>query len=137
LRIEPPCARQRQIWAARSGAKQAAAVSKPNRHVSSSRDQFPPAQILPPTGFARGTIDHLFDRGFIGFEDSGRLIISPVAHLPSLQPMGVETQRAVNVGGFTEGQRRFLEDVLHLCRAGRVSPLRFQTAAVYTASPNS
>lgn len=55
------------------------------------------------------SIDHLFDRGFIGFEDSGRLIISPVAHLPSLQHMGVETRQAVNVGGFTEGQRRFLD----------------------------
>jgi len=28
-------------------------------------------------------------------------------------------------------------DVLHLRRAGRASPLRFQNAAVYTASPNS
>jgi putative restriction endonuclease len=54
------------------------------------------------------SIDHLFDRGFIGFEDSGDLIVSPVAHLPSLQRMGVETERAVNVGGFTDGQRRFL-----------------------------
>jgi len=51
----------------------------------------------------------LFDRGFIGFEDSGRLIISPVAHEPSLQRMGVETRQAVNVGGFTEGQRKFLD----------------------------
>jgi hypothetical protein len=55
------------------------------------------------------SIDHLFDRGFIGFEDSGDLIVSPVAHKPSLQRMGVETQRVVNVGGFTEGQRRFLD----------------------------
>jgi hypothetical protein len=55
------------------------------------------------------SIDHLFDRGFIGFEDSGNLIISPVAHIPSLQRMGVETDCSVNVGGFTEGQRRFLE----------------------------
>ena len=55
------------------------------------------------------SIDHLFDRGFIGFEDSGDLIVSPVAHKPSLQRMGVETQRIVNVGGFTEGQRRFLD----------------------------
>jgi predicted restriction endonuclease len=54
------------------------------------------------------SIDHLFDRGFIGFEDSGELVVSPVAHKPSLQRMGVETQRLVNVGGFTEGQRRFL-----------------------------
>jgi HNH endonuclease len=54
------------------------------------------------------SIDHLFDRGFIGFEDSGNLVISPVAHRPSLQRMGVETRRLVNVGKFTEGQRQFL-----------------------------
>jgi hypothetical protein len=55
------------------------------------------------------SIDHLFDRGFIGFEDSGMLIISPVAHRPSLARMGIETQRVVNVGGFSEGQRKFLD----------------------------
>lgn len=55
------------------------------------------------------SIDHLFDRGFIGFEDSGELIVSPIAHKPSLQRMGVEIDRIINVGGFTEGQRRFLE----------------------------
>jgi hypothetical protein len=55
------------------------------------------------------SIDHLFDRGFIGFEDSGRLVISPVAHVPSLQCMGIDTRATVNVGGFTEGQRRYLE----------------------------
>jgi hypothetical protein len=55
------------------------------------------------------SIDHLFDRGFIGFENSGNLIISPVAHRPSLQRMGVETEKPINVGAFTEGQRHFLE----------------------------
>jgi putative restriction endonuclease len=55
------------------------------------------------------SIDHLFDRGFIGFEDSGDLLISPTAHRPSLQRMGVETSRSVNVGPFTEGQRTFLD----------------------------
>jgi putative restriction endonuclease len=55
------------------------------------------------------SIDHLFDRGFIGFEGSGELIISPVAHRPSLQKMGIEGERAVNVGTFTEGQKHFLE----------------------------
>ena len=38
------------------------------------------------------SIDLLFDRGFIGFEDSGNLIISPVAHKPSLERMGLETK---------------------------------------------
>ena len=40
------------------------------------------------------SIDHLFDRGLIGFEDSGDLMVSPVTHKPSLQRMGVETQDA-------------------------------------------
>ena len=55
------------------------------------------------------SIDHLFDRGFIGFEDNGKLIISPVAHQPSLQRMGIDTTKVVNVGGFTSGQRQFLD----------------------------
>lgn len=55
------------------------------------------------------SIDHLFDRGFIGFEDSGRLIISPVAHHPSLQRMGIDPTTPLHVGGFTSGQKRFLD----------------------------
>lgn len=55
------------------------------------------------------SIDHLFDRGFIGFENNGKLIISPVADRPSLQRMGIETERAINVGNFTQGQKAFLE----------------------------
>jgi hypothetical protein len=54
-------------------------------------------------------IDHLFDRGFIGFEDNGRLIISPVAHHPSLLRMGIDTTAALNVGSFTSGQKHFLD----------------------------
>lgn len=55
------------------------------------------------------SIDHLFDRGFIGFEDNGKLILSPVAHRPSLQRMGIETGKDINVGGFTNGQKQFLD----------------------------
>jgi len=55
------------------------------------------------------SIDHLFDRGFIGFEDNGKLIISPVAHRASLQRMGIETAKIVNVGAFSSGQKQFLD----------------------------
>lgn len=55
------------------------------------------------------SIDHLFDRGFISFEGSGALIISPVAHRPSLERMGIRTNQVVKVGAFTEGQKRFLD----------------------------
>ena len=54
------------------------------------------------------SIDHLFDRGFIGFEGDGNLIVSPVAHRPSLERMGIETG-GMNVGPFTAGQRAFLD----------------------------
>jgi putative restriction endonuclease len=53
------------------------------------------------------SIDHLFDRGFIGFEDKGRLIISPVAHRPSLERMGVDTEKAVNVGDLRLAKKPF------------------------------
>jgi hypothetical protein len=55
------------------------------------------------------TVDHLFDRGFISFEDSGILIVSPVAHPPSLNLMGVATDHIINVGTFTQGQKQFLD----------------------------
>jgi hypothetical protein len=55
------------------------------------------------------SIDRLFDRGFISFEDNGRLIVSPVADRVSLRKMGVETDTAVNVGPFSSGQRAFLQ----------------------------
>ncbi len=54
------------------------------------------------------SIDHLFDRGFISFEGDGALIISPVAHLPSLARMGVPPND-FRTGAFSAGQRRFLE----------------------------
>ncbi len=52
--------------------------------------------------------DHLFDRGFISFDDDGALLISPVADIYSLRCMGVETQSPVNVGSFTDRQQAFL-----------------------------
>ena len=55
------------------------------------------------------SIDHLFDRGFISFERTGALLISPVAHMSSLERMGVQVGERVNVGAFADGQRRYLD----------------------------
>ena len=55
------------------------------------------------------SIDHLFDRGFISFEDNGQLLVSPVAHKPSLERMGVPISTNANVGSFTDGQKRYLD----------------------------
>jgi predicted restriction endonuclease len=53
--------------------------------------------------------DHLFDRGFIGFEANGDLIISPVTHKDSLLRLGLDADQKKNVGRFSEGQQRYLE----------------------------
>lgn len=55
------------------------------------------------------SIDHLFDRGFISFEDNGSLLISPAAHQLSLKRMGIDTDKLVNVGRFNDEQRHFLD----------------------------
>lgn len=55
------------------------------------------------------TVDHLFDRGFIAFEGNGRLLVSPVAHRPSLERMGIRTDDVVHVGRFSRVQQAFLE----------------------------
>jgi putative restriction endonuclease len=55
------------------------------------------------------SIDHLFDRGFISFEDNGDLLVSPVSHKLSLEKMGVPAKTKLNVGSFSEGQKAFLD----------------------------
>ncbi|MBU6421600.1 MAG: HNH endonuclease [Gammaproteobacteria bacterium] len=55
------------------------------------------------------SIDHLFDRGFISFDNDGTLLISPVAHKPSLQRMGIPVTQHMNVGKFSSGQKTYLD----------------------------
>ena len=78
---------------------------KPWRDCSSNQERLDGENglLLTPS------IDHLFDRGFISFENDGRLLISRVAHKESLRRMGVPVDTAHNVGGFSEGQKRYLD----------------------------
>ncbi len=55
------------------------------------------------------TIDHLFDRGFISFGDSGETVISPVADRESLLKFGIDADAPPHVGKFTTDQKHFLE----------------------------
>ncbi|WP_417276409.1 HNH endonuclease [Castellaniella sp.] len=55
------------------------------------------------------SMDHLFDRGFIGFDGNGQTIVSPVAHQASLVRMGLDPKHLPNVGSFSSGQRKYLE----------------------------
>ncbi len=54
-------------------------------------------------------IDHLFDRGFITFENNGKIVISPVAHTPSLEQMGVSTNLRIGARPFSKGQKVYLD----------------------------
>lgn len=55
------------------------------------------------------TVDHLFDRGFITFEDEGKLLVSKIANKDSMERMGIPINRSLNVGNFTSGQKEFLD----------------------------
>jgi hypothetical protein len=79
-------------------------------HIRPWRDSDNQARLDGENGLLlTPSIDHLFDRGFISFEDNGRLLISPVANADSLRRLGIQTDTAFNVGGFSKGQRRHLD----------------------------
>lgn len=82
-----------------------ASHSKPWRDCSSHEERLDGNNglLLTPT------IDHLFDRGFISFEKSGQVLISPVVHKESLRRMGIEAGKTSRVGIFSNEQDEFLE----------------------------
>ncbi len=54
------------------------------------------------------TADHLFDRGFISFEDGGEVMVSPVADVVSLRRMGLDTEHPPRPQAFNDDQKHFL-----------------------------
>lgn len=58
--------------------------------------------LAPPVG-------HVFERGFISFENTGLLVMPPVANLVSLNRIGIDHDARVNVGTFSLGRRQYLE----------------------------
>lgn len=89
-------------------------VDKPNHliasHIKPWRESSNSERLDPENGFMlTPTVDHLFDRGFISFEQDGGLLISPVAHKESLVKMKIPVDGSFNVGKFTSGQKRYLE----------------------------
>lgn len=53
--------------------------------------------------------DHLFDRGFLSFQNNGDVLVSPVVDRPSLVRMGLDPELLKNVGSFSAGQKCYLE----------------------------
>lgn len=54
------------------------------------------------------TADHLFDRGFISFDDSGEVLVSPVVDVVSLKRMGLDPERPPRPVPFNTDQKHFL-----------------------------
>lgn len=54
-------------------------------------------------------VDHLFDRGFITFDERGRVLVSPVVDRVSLTRMGLPDLDQRCAGSFSSGQARYLE----------------------------
>jgi len=72
-------------------------LSSPKRKANGARNPFYDGEnglLLTPNA------DHLFDRGFIGFENNGDVLISPVVHRESLARLGIDPRSRPNVGGF-------------------------------------
>jgi HNH endonuclease len=79
-------------------------------HTKPWRDSSNEERLDPENGFMlTPTIDHLFDRGFISFENNGKLIVSDVAHIESIERMGLLHRKDINVGNFTVGQQNYLD----------------------------
>jgi hypothetical protein len=55
------------------------------------------------------SIDHLFDGGFISFENNGELLVSPRGDKVSLEKMGVPVEELFKTGSFSEGQKHYLD----------------------------
>jgi hypothetical protein len=54
-------------------------------------------------------VDHLFDRGLISFENSGKILVSPIADWSAMEQLGLKEALGRNVGHFSSGQRDYLE----------------------------
>ncbi|BAH76947.1 HNH endonuclease [Solidesulfovibrio magneticus] len=54
------------------------------------------------------TIDHLFDRGLIGFNDNGDLLVSARIAADQLMRLGIDSGQLLNVGRFSKKQADYL-----------------------------
>ena len=58
--------------------------------------------------FLSPNVDHLFDKGFISFDDDGSLLIADKADRFALQQLGIDVVNLVNTGEFNHEQQAYL-----------------------------
>jgi putative restriction endonuclease len=79
-------------------------------HIRLWRRSDNPQRLDPENGLMlTPNVDHLFDRGFLSFENGGKLIYSPAVDRESLLRTGFDPDDALNVRAFSSGQKRYLD----------------------------
>ena len=90
-------------------------VDKPEHliasHIKPWRSASNEERLDPDNGFMlTPTIDHLFDKGFISFENNGSILLADVADRAAMEKMGVIGEGApTNVGNIRDNQKTYLE----------------------------
>ena len=90
-------------------------VDKPEHliasHIKPWRSASNDERLDPENGFLlTPTIDHLFDKGFISFENDGAILLADVASRDAMERMGVIGKSApTNVGHLRDGQKHYLD----------------------------
>lgn len=90
-------------------------VDKPQHliasHIKPWRSATNDERLDPENGFMlTPTIDHLFDRGFIGFGNDGSVILADVANRAAMKKMGVVGGSAPRkIGAITDNQKMYLD----------------------------
>lgn len=89
-------------------------VDKPEHlvasHVKPWRSASNEERLDPENGFMlTPTIDHLFDKGFISFEDDGSILLADIANRDAMEKMGIIGKSApTNAGRMRDGQKLYL-----------------------------
>jgi len=90
-------------------------VDKPEHliasHIKPWRSANNDERLDPENGFMlTPSIDHLFDKGFISFENDGSILLADVADRSAMEKMGVIGQSApASIGHLNDSQKNYLE----------------------------
>lgn len=105
----------RELLLSRESKCRITGVDKPEHliasHIKPWRSASNDERLDPENGFMlTPTIDHLFDKGFISFENNGSILLADVADRGVMERMGVIGQGApTNIGHMCDGQKHYLE----------------------------
>ena len=107
--------RYRELLLGREPRCRITGVDKPEHliasHIKPWRSADNDERLDPDNGFMlTPTIDHLFDKGFISFDNDGSILLADVADRGAMEKMGVIGEGApANVGHMRDSQKHYLD----------------------------